>query len=105
MPYASFPHIGIGFIVIDRRCIGNVTVRVIIVLGNTNISHVHGTIDDIYSILIPRVLKIGPDWWKLGSIFEVDMLMAWCQKFKRELEAAIMAQCKQVKTMQRKAKQ
>jgi len=64
MPYAFFPHIGIGFIVIDHRCIGNVTVRVIIILDNTNISHVHGTVDDIYSILIPRVLKIGPDWWK-----------------------------------------
>jgi len=64
MPYAFFPHIGIGFIVIDHRCNGNVTVKVIIVLYNTNISHVNRTTDDIYSTLIPRLLKIGPDWWK-----------------------------------------
>jgi hypothetical protein len=63
MSYAFFPHIGIGFI-IDHRCNGNVTMKVIIVLYNMNISHIHGTTDDIYSILIPRVLKIGPDWWK-----------------------------------------
>jgi hypothetical protein len=42
---------------------------------------------------------------RLGNIFEVDMLMEWCQKFKLEVEAAIVAQPKQVKTMQRKAKQ
>jgi len=64
MPCAFFPHIGIGFIVIDHRCSGNVTVKVIIVLDNMNIYHVHGTIDHIYSILIPRVLKIGRDWWR-----------------------------------------
>jgi hypothetical protein len=41
----------------------------------------------------------------LGNVFEVDMLMEWYQKFKLEVEAAIVAQCKQVKTTQRKAKQ
>jgi len=47
MLYAFFPHIGIGFIVIDHRYIGNVIVSVIIVLDSMNISHVHGTIYDI----------------------------------------------------------
>jgi hypothetical protein len=63
MPHAFFPNIGIGLIVVDHISSRNVTVRVIIVLEDTNISHVHGTIDDIYSILIPRVLRIGPDHW------------------------------------------
>ena len=62
MPYAFFPNIGISLIFIDHRCSLNVTVRVIIVLDNTDTSHVHVT-DDIYSILITRVLKIGSDWW------------------------------------------
>jgi hypothetical protein len=42
---------------------------------------------------------------RLGNVFEDYMLLEWCQKFKHEAEAAIMAQCKQVKTVQRKAKQ
>jgi len=61
MPSAFFPHIAIVFIVFDHRCIGNVTERVFIVLDNMNIYHAHGIKDDIYSILIPRVLKNGPD--------------------------------------------
>jgi hypothetical protein len=55
--------------------------------------------------LFPEFLRLALIAGRLGNIFEVDMLMEWCQKFKLEVEAAVVAQCKQVKTTQRKAKQ